>query len=50
MLHVQTPSGVLCCHLPLQTDDVSNVAAGIAQEMAGRESHTKHFWTFVCVR
>ena len=32
--------------LPLQTDDVPNVAAGIAQEIAGRESRAKHSWTF----
>jgi len=35
-----------CCHLPLQTDDVLNPATGIAQEMAERESQTKHSWTF----
>ncbi len=44
MLDVQKPE---CCHLSLQTDDVPNAATGIAQEMAERESQTKHPWTFV---
>ena len=43
---VQKPPEVYCCHWPLQTDDVPDLATGIAQEMAERESRTKHSWTF----
>ena len=36
----------LALHLPLQIDDPPDVATGIAQEMAERESFTKTSWTF----